>query len=167
MLRGEALRSLGVLGDGRAIGRLIKVLHKHTHTDDRRFAAYALGLFDSPRATAALRSVLRKQAEEGPVRGMAAEQLVYRKSAVPDLMAGLRDPSREVRFWCAYALGEGRVRRALPELRRLKGDRSRVRGMWSIAREVRWAIATIEAGWTGEGPDPWKPVKTRRRVAAR
>lgn len=147
-LRGEALRSLGVLGDGRTITRLIKVARTHPNRDDRYHAAYSLGLFDTVRATAALREVVRDRNEHGEVRGRAAEALVYERSAIPDLMAGLRDVAPEVRFWSAYALGEGRVKRALPALRRLTKDRSRVRGWWSIAREARWAIATIEGGWT-------------------
>jgi len=148
LLRGEALRSLGVLRDGRTTSRLIKVLRTHSNTEDRRFAAYALGMLHNRRATAALREALGDRNESSVVRGMAAEHLVYRDEAIPDLMNGLRDTSREVRFWSAYALGEGRVKRALPGLRRLTMDRSRVKGWWSVAREARWAIATIEAGWT-------------------
>ncbi len=147
-LRGEALRSLGVLGDGRTTSRLIKVLRTHPNADDRKFAAYALGNFNSPRATAALRQVLKNTAEAPDVRGEAAQQLVYEKSAIGDLIKALGDSSTEVRFWSAYALGEGRINRALPELRRLTVDRSRVKGWWSVAREARWAIATIEGGWT-------------------
>jgi HEAT repeat protein len=147
-LRAEALRSLGVLGDGRTISRLIKVLRTHPDPNDRQFAAYALGNFDSPSATVALRQVLKDTAEAPVVRSHAAEQLVYRRSAVGDLIKALRDSSTDVRFWCAYSLGEGRVKRAVPELRRLTKDRSRVRGWWSVAREAKWAIATIEGGWT-------------------
>jgi len=152
-LRGEALRSLGALRDGRTTSRLIKVLRTHPDPDSRKFAAYALGSFDSPRATAALREVLVDQSEQPAVRGMAAEQLVFQSTAIPDLMTSLGDASREVRFWSAYALGGGRVREALPALRQLAAtDRSRVRGWWSVAREARWAIATIEGGWT-ESPE--------------
>jgi HEAT repeat protein len=160
-LRGEALRSLGVLHDGRTISRLIKVLRTHPDADDRTDAAYALGCFNNRRATAALRQVLADRDELPVVRGIAAEQLVYTKAAIPDLFKGLRDPSREVRFWSAYALGEGRVKAAVPALRRLTRDRSRVQGWWSVAREARWALGVIDAGWTGKPPDPWKPVKAR------
>ena len=124
------------------------MLRTHPNRDDRYHAAYALGSFDSVRATQALREVVRDRNQHGEVRGRAAEALVYQRSAIPDLIAGLRDSAPEVRFWSAYALGEGRVRRALPALRRLTKDRSRVRRWWSIAREARWAIATIEGGWS-------------------
>jgi len=140
------------------------VLRTHPDPDTRRFAAYALGNFDNPRASTALREVLANQSEQPAVRAMAAEHLVYEKSAIPDLLAALRDRSREVRFWSAYALGEGRVQRALLPLRRLTSDRALVPGWWSVAREARWAIATIEGGWTKVSPDPSKPVKG---VAAR
>jgi HEAT repeat protein len=144
------------------ISRLIKVMRTHPDAGDRKDAAYALGNFDGRRATTALREALADQGEMAAVRGMAAEQLVYRGEAVPDLIAGLRDSCREVRFWSAYALGEGRVERALPALRRLAAmDRSRVATWWSVAREARWAIATIEAGWTGKAHDASKPVKSQ------
>jgi HEAT repeat protein len=161
LLRGEALRSLGVLADGRTTGRLIKVLRTHPNREDRMLAAFALGLFRSRRAVAALREALTDSREDPMVRGTSAEALVFKKEAIVDLVSALRDGSREVRFWSAYALGEGRVKKALPELRRLTEDRSRVRGWWSVAREARWAIATIEAGWTAKAPDPSKPIKSR------
>jgi len=150
-----------VLGDGRTTSRLIKILRTHPNSEDRKFAAYALGLFDSARATDALREALARKSEVAEVRAMAAEQLVYRSAAVQDLINGLRDPNREVRFWCAYALGEGRVKRALPRLRRLTADRARVAGWWSVGREAKWAIATIEAGWNRSAAYPAGPVKGR------
>jgi HEAT repeat protein len=143
-----------VLGDGRSTSRLIKLLRTDRYAETRRMAAYALGLIGSPRAIRALREALANTTEAGAVRGMAAEHLVHENSAIPDLMTGLRDASREVRFWSAYALGEGRVNAALPALHNLAArDRSRVRGWWSVAREARWAIATIEGGWT-ESQEP-------------
>jgi HEAT repeat protein len=143
-----------VLSDGRTTSRLIRLLRTDPDREIRRMAAYALGNIGSPRANAALRRVLRDRTEVGVVRGMAAEHLVFERSAVRDLIAGLRDAAQEVRFWSAYALGEGRVKSAVPALRQLRRDRARVRGWWSVAREARWAIATIEAGWTADGPDP-------------
>jgi len=147
-LRGEAIRALGVIGDGRTTSRLIKLLRSDPDPDIRFWAAYALGNIDGKRATTALREVLANRAEKPSVRAMAAEQLVFSREAIPDLVAGLRDASREVRFWSAYALGEMRADVALPALRRLAArDRTRVPGWWSVAREAKSAITTIERGW--------------------
>jgi HEAT repeat protein len=109
--------------------RLIRLVRTDADPNIRRMAAYALGNIRNRRATAALREVLRDRGEEGAVRGMATEQLVYTKAAIPDLLKGLGDSSREVRFWSAYALGEGRVKAAVPALRRLTRDRSRVQAV--------------------------------------
>ena len=141
-----------MLRDGRTTTRLIKVLRNHPDPDTRRDAAYALGQFDSTRATTALCDVLRNRAEEGAVRGMAAEQLgaSFAWDAVPDLMAGLRDQAPEVRFWCAYGLGFLRVESARPELERLAaGDYAKVPGWWTVKREARWALGEIDRG-------PWQ-----------
>ena len=148
--------------DGRSTDRLIRLVRTDADPFVRRMAAYALGNIGTPRTTRVLRDVLRDPDQPAAVRGMAAEQLVYKRAGIPELLAGLRDASPHVRFWSAYALSESRVKRALPELRRLAAtDRRRIRGWWSIAREARWAMAVIEAGWTREAPDPMKPVKAR------
>jgi HEAT repeat protein len=155
------------LRDGRTVSRLIKLVRMDRDPQIREAAAYALGIGNMDRRrlwrkdggmrltreTRVLREVLADRSESGIVRGMAAEHLVFVKAAIPDLIRGLRDEAREVRFWCAYALGAGWVKRALPELRRLTTDRSRVKGWWSIAREARWAIASIEGGPIGS-PEP-------------
>ena len=80
---------------------------------------------------------------------MAAEQLgaSFSWEAIPDLIAGLRDASPEVRFWCAYAVGFLRTMDALPDLEHLAAtDRTKVPGWWTIAREARWAIKQIQLG---------------------
>jgi HEAT repeat protein len=118
----------------------------------RLMAAYALGHIRNKRATAALREVLGDRAQPSAVRGMAAEHLAasFTWDAVPDLVAGLRDPTPEVRFWCAYGVGFLRIRSALPRLRRLTaGDYARVPGWWTVKREARWAIEQIAQG-------PWE-----------
>jgi HEAT repeat protein len=55
------------------------------------------------------------------VRGHAAEALalLQNKEAVPALIRCLEDKAPEVRFWCAYALGELGDRRALHALEQL------------------------------------------------
>ena len=68
-LRGEAARSLGVLGSRRAAGRLIQVMRGDPDASVRMFAAHALGSLCGPKAVSALREVLANQGEEAKVRG--------------------------------------------------------------------------------------------------
>ena len=83
----------------------------------------------------------------GPrVRGQAAESLEsnHREGSHKILLQNLQDPSKEVRFWCAYSLGELGDPDALTALRKLaKLDHRVVRGWWSVNREANWAIRRI------------------------
>ena len=69
------------------------------------------------------------------------------------LIAGLDDPSPEVRYHSAFGLGVARVSKALPKLRQLaKFDRSRIR-LGSVAKEAREAIECIEGGKWPKGDE--------------
>jgi len=100
------------------------------------------------------------------VRGEAAEQLgcwwpgsgALHRDVVANLLAGLYDAAPEVRFWCAYALGTLRVRRAIPRLRELVGDAAAVDQLWSVGEEAVWAIMTI---LHGSWPMPIEPEYVR------
>lgn len=139
--------------DGRSTDRLIRLVRTDPDPNVRRMAAYALGQIRNKRAIAALLEVLGDRALPGAVRGMAAEHLPasFTWDAVPDLITGLRDPTPEVRFWCAYGMGFLRIRSALPRLRRLAADDyARVPGWWTVKREAWWAIKQIAYGpWEG------------------
>ena len=85
--------------------------------------------------------------ENARVRGEAAEALAHhhRRRSHDVLLRGLADSSKEVRFWCAFALGEMAEKRAVPRLRRLvDGDKRTVKGFHSVAKEAADAIANIE-----------------------
>jgi len=151
-LRGEAARSLGVLGARRAAGRLIQVMRGDPDASVRMFAAHALGSLCGPKGVSALREVLANQGEEAKVRGEAAESLggCFASEAIPDLIAALKDQSPEVRFWSAYALGHMKAESALAALESLAAsDHALVPGWWSVAREAADSIEIIRS-------DPWE-----------
>ena len=151
-LRGEAARSLGVLGARRAAGRLIQVMRGGPDASVRMFAAHALGSLCGPKAVSALREVLANQGEEAKVRGEAAESLggCFASEAIPDLIAALKDQSPEVRFWSAYALGQVRAESAVAALETMaSSDDAVVPGWWSVAKEAAGAIEEIRKG-------PWE-----------
>ena len=97
------------------------------------------------------------KSEHARVRGEAAEALAHchRKESHDVLLAGLLDPSKEVRFWCAFALGEMGNRQAIPTLKRIVAtDKRIVKGWYSVAKEAADAVRNIEKGrksYRGEG----------------
>ncbi len=77
------------------------------------------------------------------------------------LIAGLRDPLPQIRFWCAFALGKSRYRRAIGPLRHLAAtDNAICPGWWAVADEARDAIAIIQ----GRQP-PSRQHNAERRAA--
>jgi HEAT repeat protein len=62
----------------------------------------------------------------------------------------INDSSKDVRFWCAFSLGEMAEKRALPSLKRLAAtDRRMVKGFHSVAKEAADAIENIQEGNVG------------------
>lgn len=94
----------------------------------------------------ALERALKSKTEHSSVRGQAAESLAHghRKQSHRLLIRCLDDTSREVRFWCAYALGEMAEKRAVATLDLLRPDRRVVKGFHSVAKEADDAIRLIE-----------------------
>jgi len=61
------------------------------------------------------------------------------------LLTALDDSSKDVRFWCAFALGEMAEKRAIPSLKRLvASDKRIVKGFHSVAKEAADAIENIQ-----------------------
>jgi HEAT repeat protein len=87
------------------------------------------------------------ESENPGVRGEAAEALAHfhRKASHHVLLNGLADSSKEVRFWCAFALGEMGDADALPLLKKLAAkDHQIVRQWWVVSKEAADAIRSIE-----------------------
>jgi len=111
-------------------------------------AAYALGQLDDPRAVDPLLAKLADTGEEPRVRGFVAEALIFYREqrVVAALIAVLSDPSAEVRFWAAFALGELKDPAALGALERLaQTDDAAVPRWGSVRDEAAAAIETIRA----------------------
>jgi len=125
---------------------VIQVLHHGKRVLNRAAAAYALNLMRGKSAISALEKTLANKGEHPKVRGQAAESLAHnhRERTHKLLRRNLDDVSKEVRFWCAYALAEMADEQALDSLMRLsKTDRRVVRGFWSVSKEANAAIRQI------------------------
>jgi DNA-directed RNA polymerase specialized sigma24 family protein len=135
------------------------------------------------RAVGAWISVLGACGEAADVRGMAAQQLAALRSrgAVASLVTALGDPSADVRFWAAFALGELGSADIVPELAHLAAtDEAVVPGCWSVGQDAAEAIVRIgerrlepavELVLSSTSPRPQRPVAgaavARRPLASR
>jgi len=114
---------------------------------NRAAAAYAMQILTTPRAIRALEEVVKDKLERPRVRGEAAEALAHshRRRSHDVLLEGLGDSGKDVRFWCAFALGQMAEKRAIPALKSLVvRDRRMVKGFHSVAQEAADAIANIQ-----------------------
>lgn len=143
----EAAKVVWEDSDKRLERPLIQTLKDGRRPFNRAAAAFAMQIVTTPRTIRALESVVKNRTERPRVRGEAAEALAHchRKKSHGVVLAGLRDPNKEVRFWCAFALGEMAEKRAIPPLKHLvSGDRRVVKGFHSVAKEAADAIENIQ-----------------------
>ena len=109
----------------------------------------------------ALVRVVQNQEESADLRGQAAEGLAYLfgpcagarhdrrqrayRVAGEKLVIALSDPSAEVRFWSAFALGSMRYRAALPVLQKLaRTDKEMFGNWWTVGEEAADAVDSIK-----------------------
>lgn len=145
-LRAEAARSLAFLGSRLATRPLIDTMLTDKEVELRKAAAYALGGLRDKRAFEAMLDVLNNMHEAPEVRGMVAEQFTNLRDdrAIAPLIAALNDPSVEVRFWAAYALGQLGGVEAIPALERVATGDEAVRAPYgSVKNEAAEAITNI------------------------
>jgi len=138
--------------DGNAVAKqLIETLKRGRRAFNRAAAAHAMQAVREIHVIMALESTLRNKSEYPDVRGHAAETLAHhhRKATHGLLLKTLMDPSKHVRFWCAFALGQMRERKAVPILRLLMSDQRQVRGFHPVAKEAADAIGEIERRESG------------------
>jgi HEAT repeat protein len=131
---------------------VLRVLRQGRKLHNRVEAAYVIRGMDGAKGTASLEKILRNSAESPRLRAWVAETLAHRHrpSSHDVLLRNLNDPSRDVRFWCAFALGQMRESKALPLLKALVHEDTRmVRGWWTVSKEARDAIRNItrKKGW--------------------
>jgi HEAT repeat protein len=141
---GRRVKSFGGPADKRLERPLIATLKKGRRAFNRAAAAFAMQMVSTPTTVRALESVVKKKSESPRVRGEAAEALVHchRRKSHDVLVAGLNDSSKDVRFWCAFSLGEMAETRALPSLKRLAatddGEPSRLPAGFCSVRFSLW-----------------------------
>ncbi|HEU4995684.1 MAG TPA: M56 family metallopeptidase [Gemmatimonadaceae bacterium] len=106
-VRLAAVKSLGQLGDPRAIAALAKALREDSDARVREAAAYALGEIDDSRAVAPLLEALKNE-RVGAVKEKIVRALgeIDDPSAVPGIIGVLKDASIPVRRAAVWALGE-------------------------------------------------------------
>jgi len=148
----EAAKAVWEDSDKRLERSLILTLKNGRRSFNRAAAAFAMQMVTTPRTIRALESAVKNKSERPRVRGESAEALAHchRRKSHDAVLAGLGDSSKDVRFWCAFALGEMAEERALLSLRRLAAtDRRIVRGFHSVAKEATDAIENIQKGNVG------------------
>ncbi|MCP3137087.1 HEAT repeat domain-containing protein [Pyxidicoccus xibeiensis] len=161
--RVEAAKALDRMKSRRARRRCLELVRSALHPGVREIAAWLLGCICAPgheaRAVSALCEVVSDEDETVIVRGVAAEALGMvlqdgsprtreARRAGEALMALLRSPEPELRFWASYALGLLRWKPALEELERLAAtDSERHRSfIGTVGEEAAKAAHVIRTG---------------------
>lgn len=142
----EGAKEIWQKDDPDVVRPVINVLLHGQRVLNRAAAAYALNLTHGKAAVLALEKSVRNKREHPKVRGQAAESLAHNHRAKSHhiLRVNLNDPSKEVRFWCAFSLAQMADEDALVPLKRLAEEDHRVvRGFWSVSKEAKWAIREI------------------------
>src|SRR6266480_1025378 len=142
----EGAKEIWQKDDPDSVRSVINVLLHGQRVLNRAAAAYALNLTHGEAAIPALERSVGNKREHPKVRGQAAESLAHNHRAKSHdiLRVNLNDPSKEVRFWCAYSLAQMADEGALVPLKKLaKKDHRVVKGFWSVSKEAIWAIREI------------------------
>ena len=127
---------------------LLSTLKHGRRPFNRAAAAFAMQILKTPKGIRALERTVANKSKNPRVRGEAAEALAHghRKKSHDVLLRGLGDPSKDVRFWCAFSLGEMAEGRAATALKGLAAtDKRVIRGWHSVAKEAADALNNIEA----------------------
>jgi HEAT repeat protein len=141
----EMAKALERLQAKRAAPVLVQAL-KDIDDSKRSAAAWVLGSLQVPDTIGPLWAAAMDQASEASVRGHAIEALgrLQAQEAVPDLMALLNDPSAELRYWAAYALGQIGDPTSIPALERMASvDDAVLRTGFSLREEALDALENI------------------------
>jgi HEAT repeat protein len=140
--------------DRDAVPSVLKVLLHGQRALNRAAAAYALNLTHGKAAIPALERSLGNKREHPKVRAQAAESLAHNHRAKSHdiLRTNLSDPSKDVRFWCAYSLAQMADEEALVPLQELaESDHRVVKGFWSVSKEAKRAVREIRKAMRDRG----------------
>jgi hypothetical protein len=107
--------------DARMFAPLTRILEHGRRAMNRAAAAYALAEVSDARVIAMLERTVANKLEDPKVRGYAAEALAHqhRQESHRVLLNNITDGCEEVRFWCAFAIGEMTGMDTLPLLESL------------------------------------------------
>jgi HEAT repeat protein len=155
--RAQAAITLGQVGDGATAVRLAELLGREADLILRQVVVNAIGHLGNTDVAGALLRILRDLDEEPALRGEAAEALGNLKArgreVVAALVTSLDDPSPDVRFFSAFALGVVGTRAVLPELEKVAAADEGVAEPWgSVAVEAKTAIDAITSRVRRRGP---------------
>ena len=160
--RWRAAAELAQVDDPRTVRRLERLLQPGGRDRGRAAAAYVLGFSGVTDVSGVLARRLADREESTEVRAHAAEALGHLLQYEPVLadtrsvvVASLRDPEPEVRFWSAFAAGVLGLHESRPHLERMRADEAEVEGWWTVAQEAEWALRCLD----GE-EDPPLPKRT-------
>jgi hypothetical protein len=143
----EGAKEIGQKDNRGTVRSVIDVLLQGQRVLNRAAAAYALNLTHGKAAIPALERSVGNKREHPKVRGQAAESLAHNHRAKSHhiLRVNLNDPSKEVRFWCAFSLSQMADEDALVPLKKLaEKDHRIVKGFWSVSKEANWAMREIQ-----------------------
>jgi HEAT repeat protein len=141
------------LRDARTVRALEKILDDEDGDErERAAAAYVLGFSGDTEVAPLLARTLAAPMESTVVRAYAAEalgHLLQYETVLAEvrtaILAGLRDPAVEVRFWSVFAAGVLVLQETRVHLLRLAGsDHEAVEGWWSVAEEADWALRLLD-----------------------
>lgn len=134
--------------------KLSNVVIEGNDIHNKEAATYAISWIENrSSALAILIDILSTMQNHERVRGQAAEgiglikpsrKFKLRMDAERILLKSLNDPSPIVRFWSCYAVGELKMKNALPILKELQVKDSGIcPGWWYVSEEAEDAIAKI------------------------
>jgi len=138
------------------VNEIIKVLNTAATIEHREAAAYALSWMLRLNNNAPLKALIEcvnNQDQNASVRGQALEGLGIHapsqrnalwRNIEKAVLQSLNDVSPEVRFWACYTAGTLRIRRALPQLRKLVSeDNAMCPNWWKVSDEAADAVEWI------------------------
>jgi HEAT repeat protein len=141
-----AAKSVLMDSDQRLERGLIRILKNGRRPFNRAAAAYAMQAIGRPQTISALERTLNNSRESVRVRGEAAEALAHRHLLTSHrvLLKHLQDSNNDIRFWCAFALGQMAEKKAIPVLEQYSAtDKRIVKGFHSVAEEAADAVRNV------------------------
>lgn len=148
-LANGATLALANITSEKALEFLIETLQNSPNNEKRCNAAYILASYiDNDQAVKTLADVLNDKNQPSYLRSQVAESLGYiADSSITNTLAqNLDDSSKEVQFWCIYALWQVSMDTSvIPKLERFIGDKTIINNTWVIEDEAKEAIRFIKA----------------------